>query len=78
MTKDLENRVLNDKELNEYLQHLAKIREIPPEYKNYDKNNKPVFDINKYYDVKAYQDSQEPEIKLTPIEYALKEREKNT
>ena len=61
MTKDLENRVLNDKELNEYLQHLAEIREIPPEYRNYDKNNKPAFDVNKYHDVKAYQDLQEPE-----------------
>ena len=75
MTDELRERVPNDEELNKYIQLIAQLKEIPPECRNYDKNNKPVFDVNTYYDLMAYQDLQEPETELDPIEYILKEHE---
>ena len=62
----LRERVRNNEELNKYIQLIEQLKETPSEYRNYDKNYKPVFDVNKY---------QEPEIELDPIEYVLKERE---
>ena len=50
--EDLRDRVRDEKDIFEEYNKWDEIGEIPEKYKSFDKNNKPYFDLYKYYHIK--------------------------